>query len=200
MTQPKPNKPPLLRSESVAEYLELRTRLIQEIKPQDVIEEKGLEEIANLVWDIKRLRGLRINTIRLAYGPALRNLLKHLLADPRSIVPDAGLDKRVRVLARGWLENDPAAKQQVADVLGRVDLDESAIEAEAMKLSADDMQYLDRSLAMASSRLDKALRLIMDYRGSDFANRLRQKSDEILNEPQGPQAIDSGDAEQQAAA
>ena len=43
-----------------------------------------------------------------------------------------------------------------------------------MKLTLDQQQYLDRSLAMASVRRDKVLRMIMDYRGSDFAKQLRE--------------------------
>jgi hypothetical protein len=77
-----------------------------------------------LVWDIKRLRGFRISTIEQAYGRALRNLLEHLLVDPSRIMPPPFI--KARVLAQGWLENEPAAKEEVADVLGRIDLDESS--------------------------------------------------------------------------
>ena len=69
-----------------------------------------------------------------------------------------------------------------------------------MKLTLDQQLHYDRSLAMASARRDKVLRMIMDYRGSDFAKQLREKSDQILNEPQDPQPLDSGDADQKAAA
>jgi hypothetical protein len=130
-------------------------------------------------------------------GPALRKLLGHLLVASRSGLRQINREKEVNELAQGWLENDPAAKAEVADILGRIDLDESAIEAEAMKLSVDHLQYLDRSLAMASARLDKALRMAMDYRNSGFANRLRIKANQIAQEPA---VIDSGDAEQKAAA
>ena len=84
MTQQKPTKLPLLRSESPTEFLAVRTRMYFEIQPQDAIEEFYVDDIVALVWDIKRLRGLRISTIQLAYGPALRKLLGHLLATSRS--------------------------------------------------------------------------------------------------------------------
>ena len=197
MTQQKSTKLPLLRSESPAEFLALRTRMYFEIQPQGVIEEHFVEDIVALVWDIKRQRGLRISTIQLAYGPALRKLLGHLLATSRSGLRQINPEKEVNELAQGWLENDPAAKEEVADLLGRFVLDESAIEAEAMKLSVNHLQYLDRSLAMASARLDKELRFVMDYRNSGFANRLRLKSNQIAQEPA---VIDSGDAEQRTAA
>jgi len=83
-------------------------------------------------------------------------------------------------------------------MLDRFDLDESAVEAEAVKLTLDQQLHYDRSLAMASARRDKVLRTIMDYRGSDFAKQLRERSDQILNEPQDPQPLDGGD--QKAAA
>ena len=197
MTQQKPAKLPLLRSESPTEFLAVRARMYFEIQPQGAIEEHYVEDIVVLVWDIKRLRGLRISTIQLAYGPALRRLLGRLLAASRSGLRQVIPEQEVNELAQGWLENDPAAKEEVADILGRVGLDESAIEAEAMNLSVNHLQYFDRSLAMASARLDKELRLVMDYRDSGFANRLRLKSNQIAQEPA---VIGSGDVEQEAAA
>lgn len=197
MTQPKPTKLPLLRSESPTEFLAVRTRMYFEIQPQGAIEEHYVEDIVALVWDIKRQRGLRISTIQLAYGPALRKLLGHLVATSRSGLRQVPPEQDVNELAQGWLENDPAAKEEVADILGRVGLDESAIEAEAMKFCVDHLQRFDRSLAMASARLDKELRFVMDYRNSGFANRLRLKANQIAQEPA---VINGGGAGQKTAA
>lgn len=180
MAQSKLTKLSVLRSESAADFAALRERLRKEIKPKGVIEEIYLEDIAHLVWDIQRLRNFKISTIHQAYGPALRSLLEQLLFKPVLL---EGMDTEVKasVLADGWLENDAETKKEVRDILRRFDLDESAIEAEAMKLTVDHLQYLDRSLVTASGRLDKALRLVMEYR-SGIAKRLRQQSDQILHE------------------
>ena len=66
-----------------------------------------------------------------------------------------------------------------------------------MKFSVNHLQYLDRSLAMASARLDKALRMVVDCRNSGFANRLRFKAIQVAQEPA---VINGGGAGQKTAA
>ena len=66
-----------------------------------------------------------------------------------------------------------------------------------MKFCVDHLQRFDRSLAMASARLDKELRFVMDYRNSGFANRLRLKANQIAQEPA---VINGGGAGQKTAA
>ena len=201
MTKQNPAKLPLLRSESAAEFLALRTRLTQEVKPQGAIEEYYRDDIGALMWEVRRLQVWRISTIELASGPALRRLLIHIFLNDGEKLPDPiNADKKARVLTQGWLEKDPTAKDEVTNVLGRVGLDGSAIEAEAVKLSVEHLQYFDRSLAVASARLEKGLRMVMDYRNSGFANRLRQASEQILSEPEAARRVDSDDTEQKAAA
>ena len=196
MTQQKPTKLPLLRSESPTEFLALRTRLNLTVKPQDAIEEVLFDDFVAVVWEMKRICGFKASTIQNAYPRALRHVLEQLLFTTGVVPPQP----KARLLAQGWFKNDPTAKEQVAAMLDRFDLDESAVEAEAMKLTLDQQQYYDRSLAMASTRRDKVLRMIMDYRGSDFAKQLRETSDQIIREPQDPQPLDGSDAEQKAAA
>jgi hypothetical protein len=66
-----------------------------------------------------------------------------------------------------------------------------------MRLIADQLEYLDRALVTARSRLDRALRLIMDRRS--FANRLRPQQILQENENHSPICIEH-DADQQTAA
>ena len=54
MAARKQTKLPLLRSESAADFLALRTGLHQEIQPKGVIEEIYLEDGAWLIWDLQR--------------------------------------------------------------------------------------------------------------------------------------------------
>jgi hypothetical protein len=182
MTQRKPTKLPLLRSESTAQFLALRERLQQEINPRGAIEEIYLEDIAALVWEIQRLRRFRISVIH----QALKRVLGQLMFES-NILELVNNEIEAARLAQGWLENDATDKKQVAGLLRQFHLDESAFEAEAMRLTADQLEYLDRALVTARSRLDKALRLIMDYRES-FAKKLMRQSDEILQPDQIPTA------------
>jgi len=81
-------------------------------------------------------------------------------------------------LALRWF-TDREAKKQVAEVLGQFGLDESAIEAEAIRCVSSDLELLDRMLASLESRRDKALRRVAEYRGS-LARQLRESADRLI--------------------
>jgi hypothetical protein len=81
-------------------------------------------------------------------------------------------------LARDWF-SDPNVKKQIADLLREFDLDESAIEAEAIRQSADDLERIDRLMASAEARRDKSLVCVAQYRG-DFGALLRDSSNRLI--------------------
>ena len=81
-------------------------------------------------------------------------------------------------MARDWF-SDPNAKKQIADLLREFDLDESAIEAAAIRQSADDLERIDRLMASAEARRDKALVCVVQYRG-DFGALLRESSNRLI--------------------
>ena len=58
-------------------------------------------------------------------------------------------------------------------------LDESAIEAEAIRKSADNLERIDRLMASAEARRDKALLCVARYRG-DLSALLRETSDRMI--------------------
>jgi len=83
-------------------------------------------------------------------------------------------------LALDWFAS-PQAKTRVADLLKKFGLDESAIEAEAFRKAADDIERIDHLLASAEARRDRALNSIAHYRG-DFGARLRESSDRLAKD------------------
>jgi hypothetical protein len=85
---------------------------------------------------------------------------------------------KAEALALGWF-SDQGVKMQVAEILNQFGLDESAIEAEAVRSSSSDLELFDRMLASLESRRDKALRCIGEYRDG-FAKRLRESADRIV--------------------
>jgi hypothetical protein len=180
MSKRKLNKLPLLRSESTAEYATLMTKLQEEIRPSGPIETIYLEDIAALIWEIQRLRHFRISIIQKELPQAMQDVLQQLLFKPDILEQMAGEEEASR-LSRGWLDNDPEDRQAVQDLLHRFGLDEAAFEAEAMRSCADQLEYFDRALSAARARLDKALRLIMEYREA-FASQLRRRADQLLQE------------------
>jgi hypothetical protein len=84
-------------------------------------------------------------------------------------------------LAYAWF-TDKEAKKQVLEILSGFDLDESAIEAEAIRRSSSDLELLDRMLTSLESRRNKALGCVAEYRASlGQGHQLRESADRIID-------------------
>jgi hypothetical protein len=164
------SKPPVLRSESADEYISLHKNLVEEIRPQGAIEAVYVEEITDLIWEMKRLRNCKVSVIHQMSRRALESVLNQLLTTNEKI--------KVQGLVNRWFE-DAAAKEEVSEILKRFDLDESAIEAEAIKLASDQLEWLDKSLVSAGARLAKSLRFVKSYRAG-FIDDVRRHSARLL--------------------
>ena len=91
---------------------------------------------------------------------------------------------RANDLVERWF-SDPAARTEVAEILGELKLDESAIEAEAIRISSASLEGIDRMLAAAELRRSRAFRNIEDCRVS-FAKTIRTVSDRALQQGGAP--------------
>jgi hypothetical protein len=115
--------------------------------------------------------------INLAFRDALTEVVAQLLRKPGEYKHQ--LKDRSEELARDWF-SDPNVRKQIAEFLPEFDLDETALEAEAFRKSADDLEGIDRLMASAEARRDKALVCIAQYRG-DFGVLLRESSDRLVD-------------------
>ena len=169
------SKPPLLLTESQSEFDDLAARFRKEILPRGIVEQIYFDDIIASVWEILRLRRCKTVIVNIAFKQALHALLDAQL----------GYDYfRAKDLAERWF-NDPAARTEVVEVLGEFKLDESAIEAEAIRISSASLEGIDRMLAAAESRRSRAFRNIEDCRAS-FAKTIRTVSDRALQESTEP--------------
>jgi hypothetical protein len=167
--------PPLLITESQAEFDGIHEALCHEIRPRGIIERMYILDFANLIWEIGRLRRCRANIIKLKFRRALYDVLCEVL-DHGEDALEFFADTRRR--AREWFEDSQAKKEILAD-LNQYELDESAIDAVAIKKMAEELEHLDRLLVSLESRRDKALRNIAEYR-RDLAKLLRDSGDRII--------------------
>ena len=170
-------KSPLLITESADEFDALRDAFEQEIKPQGIIEQMYVHDICSIVWEILRLRRCKVVIINSAFRSALENLLVQLLRQPGPFASDRRHE--AQALAQAWF-TDRGAKEQVSEMLARFKLDESAIEAEAIRGSSSDLELLDQMLASLESRRNKALGCVAEYRAS-LAHQLRESADRIID-------------------
>jgi hypothetical protein len=170
-------KSPLLITESADEFDALRDAFEREIKPQGIIEQMYVHDISSIVWEILRLRRCKAVIINSAFRGALEHLLPQLLRQPDQYEHD--VRDEAKDLAHAWF-TDQEAKKQVLEILSGFELDESAIEAEAIRRSSSDLELLDRMLTSLESRRNKALGCVAEYRAS-LAHQLRESADRIID-------------------
>jgi hypothetical protein len=166
-------KLPLLITESADEFDALRDAFEQEIKPRGIIEHMYVHDICAIVWEILRLRRCKAVIINSAFRGALERLLPQLLRQPGQYGYD--VQDEAEGLAHAWF-TDQEAKKQVSEILSRFNLDESAIEAEAIRKSSADLELLDRMLTSLESRRNKALGCVAEYRVS-LAHQLLESAE-----------------------
>ena len=170
-------KLPLLITESADEFDALRDAFEREIKPRGIIEQMYVHDICSIVWEILRLRRCKVVIINSAFRSALEHLLVQLLRQPGPY--DFQLQDGAQTLAHAWF-TDQEAKKEVSELLSRFELDESAIEAEAIRKSSSELELLDRMLTSLESRRNKALGCVAEYRAS-LAHQLRESADRIID-------------------
>ena len=168
---------PLLITESDEEFDRIGDALNQEIKPQGIVEQIYVADIAYLTWEILRLRRCKAAIINSGFRAALEEILKQVLREPGGYAHQVAGE--AEDLAHGWF-SDPAVKKQVSELLSEFRLDESAVEAEAIKSLAEVLEQIDRLLASLESRRNKALRCITDYRDV-LARQLQESSNRIID-------------------
>jgi hypothetical protein len=170
-------KLPLLITESADEFDALRDAFEREIKPRGVIEQMYVHDISSIVWEILRLRRCKVVIINAAFRTALEILLVQLLKQPGQYEHE--VRGEAQVLAEAWF-TDKEVKKQISEMLNQFELDESVIEAEAIRKSSSDLELLDRMLTSLESRRDKALGCVVQYRAS-LAHQLRESADRIID-------------------
>jgi hypothetical protein len=103
--------PPLLITESDEEFNRIRKALYEEIKPVGIIEQMYVDEVADLLWQILRLKRCKAGVINLAFHESSAKILGRLMR--------AGPD-----VARDWI-SDPKIAKQVEAGLATYKLDGS---------------------------------------------------------------------------
>jgi hypothetical protein len=167
----------VLITESADEFHRIRDTLIQEIKPRGIIEQIYVDEFATLVWESWRLRRCKAAIINSAFSDALTSLFWKLFMQLGFDLTEAR--RTAKDLTQQWFTNQ-SIRENAAKVLASFKLDESAIEAEALRTSAGNLEQLDRWLASLESRRNKLLRNIAEYRGG-LARQLKENSDRIID-------------------
>jgi len=179
------SKTPVLITESANDFSALHAALIQEIKPRGIVEQIYVADISALVFEILRLRRCKNAVINTAFKEALEEIVPDLAGRPED---EADKSEWVDAILADWFTK-PEARKEVLKLLKQFGLDESAIEAEAIRSRFSELEALDRMLTLLESRRNKAFRSIKDYRSS-FAEELREVSNRLIETDPVIQLVD----------
>jgi len=173
----------LLNTESTKEFARRHRELADQIRPTGPVEDEYVKDTAHTNWEIERYRrfGAAILTNRLI--EALENLLKQLLSR-EDFDTQFDLEHAAKHLARQY-RCDREVKAEVLKLLRKFRLDETAIEAEAFRLCAPELELLDRKLAFRMGRRDKDLLMLAEIRQCEHL----QPASDPVPESEIPQLI-----------
>jgi hypothetical protein len=165
---------PVLITESKTDFDELHAALRQELAPRGVVEKLFVADIANLVWELRRLRRSKTAIWNMESKHSVHGILC------RSEGGFAAADRRGEEKASEvWLWLSNAGREDIFDRLEASGHDEWAGEAETMRRLALEVEMYDRMMASLEMRIRNAFRAIADYRET-FANPVRMASNRLL--------------------
>ena len=158
--------PPLLDGESQEVYDALLARVTGTVNPKDIIEEIWVHDIVDLVWEILRLRRLKVALLSSSVGRGL-----HKLYDDRD---EYGMGS---LIAR-WSAREPAAVKKVEQFLKDHGLTMDAVMAHSFVACLDEIERIDIAISRAEARRNAAQREI-ERRRSVFGQTLQRAVQQI---------------------
>jgi hypothetical protein len=135
--------PPLVRGDDRNEFDRLLATLIADVAPRGPVEEMYVSEVAAIVWEMLRLRRCRAVAVNAAFRDAVAAVAERMM-DYSGEPVSSERHRKALDLARRWFM-DGHAKHEVLTLLGRCELDETAIEAEAMRQSHFYLDTVEKS-------------------------------------------------------
>jgi hypothetical protein len=168
--------PPVLMNESAADLDRVRETLNNEFKPRAMVEQLYLLDYAELTLETLRLRRWKMAILNTNFVPALETVFKQVLLQIGYNYPEASAN--ANDIAHRWFA-DKKVRKHGARLLRQCRLDVSAIEAQAFRKSADEIELIDRLLASAESRRSKIIREIATYRNG-FAQQFEKSANPII--------------------
>jgi hypothetical protein len=173
------NRSSVLITESPEEFQRLHDALNNDFKPRGELERHVVDDVAEKVWNIRRLNRVKTGVINAALRPGLEKLLQWLMPDTGSEMDLHQWLIEIKRLADQWF-GDERDKKEVLEILEQFKLDESAIEAAAVQFAAPTLEKLDRLMASQEARLGKALCLLAALRGG-LGRQLHTRVERIID-------------------
>jgi hypothetical protein len=168
---------PLLASENSVQYQQLLDALANEVAPTDVVEWLWIKDIADLTWEVIRLRRFKAIFLNNLFLEELDDQIENAIGYEKAVP----IWKRSGKLAIKWLANPTATdvKRKLDRLLERCGLDVDRIFATTSISALRSLEPLERVLASAELRRNNALHQI-EYRRHASGRVMRQASDTMI--------------------
>ena len=163
----------LLETEVAADYDALFHRLAETVKPKDAVEWIWVADVTHLVWEMRRLRGMRDVIVERETARGLGDLVEDILGADHEWYDVE--DTRDRLIAH-WNSGNAFRRQVVRRFLKTRGVDLPQVHAEVYRRRLDELIKLEGLIANLGRRRDSVLREI-ERRRDTVARRLRDVTD-----------------------
>ncbi len=159
--------PPVIAGEEAAAFEDLWARMVASVKPADPIEDMWVRDLADLGWEILRLRRVKANLLGISKCQGMTEVLRGLGEEFPAI------------LARRWAACQPTAIGDVNERLSGAGLGVDAVMTGALAARIAEYERVDRMLASAEARRAATLCALEQRRDKNLAARLREAAHAI---------------------
>ena len=149
----------LANGEDAATYAQLAARIRAAVAPANIIEEIWARDVADLTWDVVRLRRLKAGLFTIGAGDGMTQIL-------------CGLEQHAitgKLKAKEWAARKPAALAEVNSQLSTAGLDMGDVATSTFAVRIDQFDRIERMLAAAEVRRAAALHAIDNRRATERA-------------------------------
>jgi hypothetical protein len=179
----------VLRTESKNDQAKLLAEVRDFVGPTNPFERVHVRDWAYHEWDVRRYERIATGLLNNAFKKALKQVLHEILLPvPGNLLRALQKWATIEDLSYQWLF-DEEVKRRVSSLLREAGTDESAIEAKAFALVADELQAVDRLRKSAEAARDQALHSIAKLR-KGLADQIRRYSDRSQAANQVPSIAD----------
>lgn len=154
-------------SEDLKNYEELRKRIADAVKQNDIFEQFWIDDLTHQVWEAARYRAMMVALVQGTMQRGLQRLLAPMV-DVAEGVEAMMIQSTEQLpsekLARGYFASEGMAIEQVDELLKRAGLNWEAVQAETMALRGPEFQRINHLLAKAEARRAATLRALERHR------------------------------------
>jgi hypothetical protein len=163
----------LANGEDAATYEQLAARIRAAVAPANIIEEIWARDVADLTWDVVRLRRLKAGLFTIGAGDGMTQIL-------------CGLEQHAitgKLRAKEWAARKPAALAEVNSQLSVAGLDMGDVATSTFAVRIDQFDRIERMLAAAEVRRAAALHAIDNRRAAERARAAAEEAERAAVPP-----------------